>query len=124
MILSKDKYNYLSVKLVYKENLIIFHIYPANPEKWKKWLIQGVDDWQVAFEEAGFKNAIYGKMAPTPEEDPEFSLEDVRYPSIRYFSSPIQNAFGPHVHDPRSGHLITSAIGWYQYFMQLLPHLY
>jgi len=83
-----------------------------------------VDDWQEAFEAAGFKNAIYGKMAPTPEEDPEFSLEDIRYPSIRYFASPIQNAFGPHVHDPRSGEIMTSAIGWFHNVMRLLRNWY
>src|SRR5690625_7888211 len=63
-------------------------------------------------------------MAPTPEEDPDFSLEDVRYPSIRYFASPIQNAFGPHVHDPRSGQIITSAIDWYHNVMRLLRNWY
>lgn len=123
-LVPKDKEAYLRGELVEPENPIVFHIDPATPEKWRKWLIQGVDDWQVAFEEAGFKNAIYGKMAPTPEEDPDFSLEDVRYPSIRYFASPIQNAFGPHVHDPRSGQIITSAIGWYHNVMRLLRNWY
>lgn len=123
-LIPKDKEAYLRGELVEPENPIIFHIDPATPEKWRKWLIQGVDDWQVAFEAAGFKNAIYGKMAPTPEEDPDFSLEDVRYPSIRYFASPIQNAFGPHVHDPRSGQIMTSAIGWYHNVMRLLRNWY
>lgn len=87
-------------------------------------MIQGVNDWQVAFEAAGFKNAIIGKMAPSKEEDPDFSLEDIRYPSIRYFASPIQNAFGPHVHDPRSGQIMTSAIGWFHNVMRLLRNWY
>ncbi|TVQ66931.1 MAG: DUF5117 domain-containing protein [Balneolaceae bacterium] len=119
-LVPKDPEAYLRGELVEPVNPIVFHIDPATPEPWRKWLIQGVDDWQVAFEAAGFKNAIYGKMAPTPEEDPDFSLEDIRYPSIRYFASPIQNAFGPHVHDPRSGQIMTSAIGWYHNVMRLL----
>ncbi|MEX0906061.1 MAG: zinc-dependent metalloprotease [Balneolaceae bacterium] len=123
-LVPKDKEAYLRGELVEPEEPIIFYIDPATPKKWRDYLIQGVDDWQVAFEEAGFKNAIYGKMAPTPEEDPEFSLEDVRYPSIRYFASDIQNAFGPHVHDPRSGQIITSAIGWYHNVMNLLRNWY
>ena len=123
-LIPKDKEAYLRGELVEPENPIVFHIDPATPKQWRKWLIQGVDDWQVAFEEAGFKNAIYGKMAPTPEEDPDFSLEDIRYPSIRYFASPIQNAFGPHVHDPRSGQIMTSAIGWYHNVMRLLRNWY
>ncbi|MGF1670617.1 MAG: zinc-dependent metalloprotease [Balneolaceae bacterium] len=123
-LVPKDKEAYLRGELVEPEEPIIFHIDPATPEKWRKWLIQGVDDWQVAFEEAGFKNAIFGRMAPDPEEDPDFSLEDIRYPSIRYFASPIQNAFGPHVHDPRSGQILTSAIGWYHNVMNLLRNWY
>ena len=123
-LIPKDKEAYLRGELVEPENPIVFYIDPATPEQWRKWLIKGVDDWQVAFEAAGFKNAIYGKMAPTPEEDPDFSLEDIRYPSIRYFASPIQNAFGPHVHDPRSGQIMTSAIGWYHNVMRLLRNWY
>jgi hypothetical protein len=123
-LVPKDKEAYLRGELVEPEEPIIFYIDPATPEEWREWLIQGVDDWQIAFEEAGFKNAIYGKMAPTPEEDPDFSLEDTRYPSIRYFASPIQNAFGPHVHDPRSGQIMTSAIGWYHNVMRLLRNWY
>jgi hypothetical protein len=121
-LVPKDKEAYLRGELVEPEEPIIFYIDPATPEVWRKWLIQGVDDWQVAFEEAGFKNAIYGKMAPT--DDPDFSLEDARYPTIRYFASPIQNAFGPHVHDPRSGQIMTSAIGWYHNVMRLLRNWY
>ncbi|TVR28838.1 MAG: DUF5117 domain-containing protein [Balneolaceae bacterium] len=123
-LVPKDKEAYLRGELVEPEEPIIFYIDPATPEQWREWLIQGVDDWQIAFEAAGFKNAIYGKMAPTPEEDPDFSLEDTRYPSIRYFASPIQNAFGPHVHDPRSGQIMTSAIGWYHNVMRLLRNWY
>ncbi len=123
-LVPKDPEAYLRGELVEPENPIVFYIDPATPEQWRKWLIQGVDDWQVAFEAAGFKNAIYGKMAPTPEEDPDFSLEDIRFPSIRYFASPIQNAFGPHVHDPRSGQIMTSAIGWYHNVMRLLRNWY
>jgi hypothetical protein len=121
-LVPKDKEAYMRGELVEPEEPIIFYIDPATPEVWREWLIKGVDDWQVAFEEAGFKNAIYGKMAPT--DDPDFSLEDARYPTIRYFASPIQNAFGPHVHDPRSGQIVTSAIGWYHNVMRLLRNWY
>jgi hypothetical protein len=123
-LVPKDPEAYLRGELVEPEEPIIFYIDPATPKQWREWLIKGVDDWQVAFEAAGFKNAIYGKMAPTKEEDPDFSLEDIRYPTIRYFASPIQNAFGPHVHDPRSGQIMTSAIGWYHNVMRLLRNWY
>ncbi len=120
----KDKEAYLRGELVEPKEPIVFYIDSATPTQWRKWLAKGVEDWQPAFEEAGFKNAIKAKMAPTEEEDPEFSPEDVRYSMIRYFASPIQNAYGPHVHDPRSGEIITSSIGWYHNVMNLLRNWY
>ncbi len=120
----KDPEAYLRGELVEPKEPIVFYIDPATPEQWRKWLIKGVDDWQPAFEEAGFKNAIMGKLPPTKEEDPEFNPEDARYSMIRYFASPIQNAYGPHVHDPRSGEIITSSIGWYHNVMNLLRNWY
>jgi len=99
---------------------IVYYIDPATPMKWRPYLKQGVDDWNRAFEVAGFKNAIMAKDPPTQEEDPEFSPEDIRYSVIRYFSSDIQNAFGPHVHDPRTGEILESDIGWYHNVMNLL----
>ncbi|KPQ19279.1 MAG: hypothetical protein HLUCCX10_03065 [Algoriphagus marincola HL-49] len=99
---------------------IVYYIDPATPTKWVPYLKQGVEDWQKAFEAAGFKNAIIAKEAPSPEEDPSWSPEDARYSVIRYFASDIQNAYGPHVSDPRSGEIIESDIGWYHNVMNLL----
>lgn len=99
---------------------IVYYIDPATPEKWRPYLKQGVDDWRAAFETAGFKNAIVAKDPPTKAEDPEFSPEDARYSVIRYFSSDIENAYGPSLADPRSGEIIESDIGWYHNVMNLL----
>ncbi len=123
-LVPKDKEAYLRGELVEPEEPIVYYLDPATPEKWRKYLIQGIEDWQVAFEEAGFKNAIIGKEAPTPEEDPEFSPEDVRYSVIRYITNPIQNAQGPHVHDPRTGQILESDILWYHNVMNLLRNWY
>ncbi|MFN3998846.1 zinc-dependent metalloprotease [Algoriphagus sp.] len=99
---------------------IVYYIDPATPAKWVPYLKQGVEDWQKAFEAAGFKNAILAKDAPTAEEDPTWSPEDARFSVIRYFASDIQNAYGPHVSDPRSGEILESDIGWYHNVMNLL----
>jgi hypothetical protein len=107
-------------ELVEPKKPIVFYIDPATPERWRPYLKQGIEDWQKAFEEAGFKNAILAKDAPTKEEDPDWSPEDARYSVIRYFASDIQNAYGPHVSDPRSGEIIESDIGWYHNVMNLL----
>ena len=103
---------------------IVYYIDPATPEKWRPYLKQGIEDWQVAFEEAGFRNAIIARDPPTPEEDPEFSPEDVRYSVIRYFPATIQNASGPHVHDPRTGEILESDINWYHNVMNLVRNWY
>ncbi len=99
---------------------IVYYIDPATPSKWVPYLKQGIEDWQKAFEAAGFKNAILAKEAPTAEEDPTWSTEDARFSVVRYFASDIQNAYGPHVSDPRSGEIIESHIGWYHNVMNLL----
>ncbi|NVK52964.1 MAG: zinc-dependent metalloprotease [Flavobacteriaceae bacterium] len=107
-------------ELVEPKKQIVYYVDRATPKEWVPYIIQGVNDWNVAFEAAGFKNAIVGKMAPTPEEDPEYSPEDVRYSVIRYLASPIPNANGPHVSDPRSGEILESDINWYHNVMTLL----
>ena len=103
---------------------IVYYIDPATPKKWRPYLKQGVEDWQEAFERAGFKNAIIAKDPPTAEEDSTFDPNDVRFSTIRYFASDIQNAYGPHVHDPRSGEILESDIGWYHNVMNLLRNWY
>lgn len=123
-LVPKDKEAYLNGELVEPVEPLVYYIDPATPEKWRPYLKQGVEDWQKAFEAAGFKNAIIAKDPPTKEEDPEFSPEDVRYSVIRYFASDIQNAYGPHVHDPRSGQILESDIGWYHNVMNLLRNWY
>ena len=99
---------------------IVYYIDPATPMKWRPYLKQGVDDWQAAFEAAGFRNAIMAKNAPTPEEDPGWNAEDSRYSVIRYLASTVENASGPHVHDPRTGEILESDIQWYHNVMNLL----
>ena len=109
-------------ELVEPKKQIVYYIDRATPVKWRKYIKQGIEDWQVAFEAAGFKNAIIAKDPPTPEEDPEWSPEDVRYSVVRYLASPIPNANGPHVSDPRSGEILESDINWYHNVMTLLKN--
>ncbi|WP_413789389.1 zinc-dependent metalloprotease [Leptobacterium meishanense] len=116
----EDKEKFLRGELVEPKKPIVYYIDRATPEKWRKYIKQGIEDWQVAFEEAGFKNAILAKDPPTSEEDPEWSPEDVRYSVVRYLASPIPNANGPHVSDPRSGEILESDINWYHNVMTLL----
>ncbi|MDC6480712.1 zinc-dependent metalloprotease [Flavobacteriaceae bacterium] len=116
----EDLEKFKNGELVNPKKQIVYYIDRATPVKWRKYLKQGIEDWQAAFEEAGFKNAIIAKDPPTKEEDPEWSPEDVRYSVVRYLASPIPNANGPHVSDPRSGEILESDINWYHNVMTLL----
>ncbi|MEC3966518.1 zinc-dependent metalloprotease [Flagellimonas halotolerans] len=111
-------------ELVEPKKPIVYYVDRATPKEWVPYIKQGIEDWQVAFEEAGFKNAIIAKDPPSPEEDPEWSPEDVRYSVVRYLASPIPNANGPHVSDPRSGEILESDINWYHNVMSLLRGWY
>ncbi len=117
----EDVDKYLKGQLVEPKKPIVFYIDPATPRKWVPYLIQGINDWQVAFEQAGFKNAIIGLEAPDNEE---WSLEDARHSAIVYKPSDIPNASGPHKNDPRSGEIIESHINWYHNVMSLLRNWY
>lgn len=120
----EDKEKFANGELVEPKKPIIYYIDRATPDQWRPYIKQGIEDWQVAFEAAGFKNAILAKDPPTVEEDPDWSPEDVRYSVVRYLASPIPNANGPHVSDPRSGEILESDINWYHNVMTLLRNWY
>jgi hypothetical protein len=109
-------------ELIEPKKPIVYYIDPATPYKWRAFLKQGVEDWQPAFEQAGWKNAIMAR--DWPESDTTMSLEDARFSVIRYFASDIMNAYGPNVHDPRSGEILESHIGWYHDVMRLVKNWY
>ena len=117
----EDLEKYKQGQLVEPVKPIVYYIDPATPKKWVPYLIAGVNDWNAAFEKAGWKNAIQGKEWPN---DSTMSLEDARFSVIRYFASDIENAYGPQVHDPRSGEILESHIGWYHNVMSLVHDWY
>lgn len=117
-----DAERYKRGELVEPAKPIIFYIDPATPKQWRKYLALGVSDWAKAFEKAGFKNAIIGKE--WPEGDTTMDIDDARYSFIKYFPSEVANAYGPNVHDPRSGEIIQSNIGWYHNVMTLVHDWY
>ena len=109
----KDPEAYARGELVEPIKPIVYYLDPATPEKLRKYIKQGIEEWQKPFETAGFKNAIIAKDPPTKEEDPDFSPEDIRYSVIRYVASTTRNAVGPSVSDPRTGEIIESDVIWY-----------
>ena len=117
----RDIEAYRRGELVEPVKQIVYYIDPATPKKWRPYLIAGVNDWNRAFEAAGFKNAIEAREWPN---DSTMSLEDARFSVIRYLASDISNAYGPHVSDPRTGEIIESHVGWYHNVMELLHGWY
>ncbi len=118
----EDIEKYKRGELVEPKKQIVYYTDPATPKAWRKYIIAGINDWNSAFEQAGFKNAIVGKE--WPENDTTMNPEDVRYSIVRYFPSTTQNAYGPNIHDPRTGEIIQSYVGWYHNIMQLLHDWY
>jgi hypothetical protein len=118
----EDIERYKKGELVEPKKPIIYYIDPATPKKWIPYLIQGVKDWQQTFEKVGFKNAIYALEAP--KNDTTWSLEDARHNVIIYKASYVPNAYGPHVHDPRTGEILEAHIQWFHNVMELLHDYY
>lgn len=114
----KDMAAYNRGELVEPVKPIVYYLDPATPEKYRSYIIEGILDWNVAFEAAGFKNAVQAKLPPTKEEDPDWSPEDIRYSTVRWVASTVRNAVGPSVSDPRSGEIIESDIVWYHNHMR------
>lgn len=120
----QDIAKYKRGELVEPQKPIIFYIDPATPKKWVPYLIAGVNDWAKAFEKAGFKNAVIGKVAPTKEQDSTWSLDDARNSAIVYKPSEIANASGPSISDPRSGEIMESHINWFHNVQKLVHDWY
>jgi hypothetical protein len=103
---------------------ITFYVSREVPEKWREYVKKGVEDWQPAFEKAGFKKAIVCKDAPSVEDDPSWDPEDARYSVIRWVALPVKNAMGPHVHDPRSGEIVSAHIIMWHDVLKLVQEWY
>lgn len=98
---------------------IVYYLDPATPPKWRDWIRKGVEEWLPALEAAGFRNAIQVRMPPDPSHDPAFNIGDVRYSVIRWLPTTTQNAFGPNIHDPRTGEILNADIEFHHNMLNL-----
>ena len=114
----KDPAAYARGELTEPVKPIVYYIDPATPTKWRKYVKEGVEQWQKVFEKAGFKNAILAKDPPTKAQDPDWDPDDARVSMIRWAASLVRNAVGPHTSDPRTGEIINSEITWYHNHMR------
>jgi hypothetical protein len=114
----KDPAAYARGEVVEPVKPIVYYIDPATPTRWKRYVKEGVEQWQAVFEKAGFKNAILAKEAPTKAQDPDWDPDDARVSMVRWAASTVRNAVGPHTADPRTGEIINSEITWYHNHMR------
>ena len=120
----EDMAKYKRGELVEPKKQIVYYIDPATPKQWQPYLMAGINDWQKAFEAAGFKNAIVAKIAPTYAQDSTWSLDDAAHSAIIYKPSETENASGPHISDPRSGEILETHINWFHNVMKLVHDWY
>lgn len=114
----KDAAAYARGEIVEPIKPIVYYIDPATPTRWKRYVKEGVEQWQKVFEKAGFKNAILAKDPPSKTEDPDWDPDDARVSMVRWAASLVRNAVGPHTSDPRTGEIINSEITWYHNHMR------
>ena len=88
---------------------IVFWIENTTPLELRDYIKQGVLAWNVAFEEAGFKNALQVKVQP---DDATWDAGDIRYNVLRWTSSPNPpfGGYGPSFTNPRTGEIIGADI--------------
>jgi hypothetical protein len=104
-------------EMVVPEKQIVYYVDNAFPAKWRPWLKEGIEDWQEAFEQIGFKDAIVARDYPVDED---FDPEDIRHSCLIYASVPTANAMGPSWTDPRSGEIINASVYFYHNVLKLL----
>ena len=114
----EDRKAYLRGELVEPKKPIVFYVDSAFPDKWRDIVKQGVEDWNTAFEAAGFKNAVIAR--DYPKNDPDFDPDDMRYSCVKYAVTDIANAMGPSYVDPRSGEILTADVIWYHNVISLV----
>lgn len=118
----KDSAAYFRGELVEPKEPITFYVDTAFPKKWMGAVLQGVLDWNTAFEAAGFKNAVVARPYPSHEEMPDFDPDDLRFSCVKYAATQIKNAMGPSYVDPRSGEILNADVIWYHNVVSLLHH--
>ena len=88
---------------------ITWWIENTTPLEWRETIKEGVLAWNVAFEKAGFKNAMAVKVQP---DDADWDAGDVRYNVLRWTSSPNPpfGGYGPSFVNPRTGEILGADI--------------
>ena len=84
---------------------IVFWMENTTPKHLRDAVRQGILNWNKAFREIGFKNAIVVKQQP---KDADWEAGDIRYNVVRWTSSPNPPfvGYGPRFYNPRTGQIL------------------
>ena len=115
-----EEEKYFAGELVEPAEPIVFYVDSSFPDKWKDAIKKGIEDWQPAFEAAGFKNAIIARDYPSPADSTGFDPDDIRFNCVRYIATDIANASGPSYVDPRTGEILVGDVNWYHNVISLV----
>lgn len=113
-----DTAAYRRGELVEPVKPIVFYVDNAFPAAWEPAIKQGIEDWNMAFEKIGFKNAVRALDFPT--DDPEFDPDNLKYSCVRYAPTWVANAMGPSWKDPRSGEIVCASVYFHHNIVKLL----
>ena len=88
---------------------ITYWIENTTPIEFRQIIKEGVESWNLAFEKAGFKNAIQVKIQP---DTADWDAGDIRYNVLRWTSSPNPpwGGYGPSFVNPRTGEILGADI--------------
>ena len=116
-LVPSDTVAYMRGELTEPVKPITFYIGGAVPEHLRPYIVQGILDWNKAFERAGFKNAV---RAVIPDDTLDVEGDDMRYSVLTYAASEKANAMGPSTLDPRTGEILEADIIWWHNVQSLI----
>ena len=116
-LVPKDTAAYLRGELTEPVKPITFYIDRATPKHLRPYIIKGIEDWNIPFELAGFKNAI---RALEPDDSLDIDGDDLKYSVLTYAASEQRNAMGPTTIDPRTGEILEADIVWWHNVQSLI----
>ena len=110
-----------NLKLSPPKNPIVFYVEHTVPIRYRRWVREGIEYWNEAFEKVGFKDAIevrYQDKATGAHMDKD--PENVNHNFIMWLSNDISTAIGPSRVHPKTGQILDADIvltdGWIRAF--------
>ena len=99
-----------SLEMSPPEKPIVFIIEKTVPLQWRRYVADGINEWNKAYEQIGISNAIVVQQQTDDNEFAQIDPEDARYNFIRWIVTGTPFAMGPSRADPRTGQILDADI--------------